>query len=307
MEENMAQEEQLDTGAQTAETPSMETEMFDNIFGTNDASSEAFSESTEQQVDVQAQEIVEDNSVQPVASEPKNDDSQFQYWQSQADKKQAELDELKSKLSDIDEVLPIARHLKRNPEILDKVQEPKKETAKMERPVKPSKPAGFDHSEALEDPTSNSAKYLAEREEYMDAMSDYMVEMDAQREADLNSRTEAQDRLVREQETMRDLQYKYNYTPEQAADFMKTMSSPDSLSMDNLVKLHQLNNSKGQVTQVSASEISKQQTLSNRQQKTVIPKPIGVQPGASVQSPKTSTEDQIMDTMINDFNKKNIF
>ena len=77
--------------------------------------------------------------------------------------------------------------------------------------------------------------------------------------------------------------------------------------MDNLVKLHQLTATKGQVTQVTTNEVSKQQRLANRQEKMVIPKPIGVQPGASVQSPKRSTEDQIMDAMIDDFEKTNIF
>jgi hypothetical protein len=306
MEENKAQEEQQNTEDQTAVNPSMEDEIFNNIFG-QASGSDVFTQSDQKQEIVKNEEIVKDNSAEVVSSDPKNDEGQFQYWQSQADKRQTELDELKSKLSDIDDVLPIARHLKRNPDILDKIQEPSKETAKLERPVKPKKPAGYEHSEALEDPTSSSAKYLADREEYVDSMSDYMEDMDTRRQADLQSRTDAQSKLVQEQEMMRDLQYKYNYTPEEATDFMQTMSSPNSLSMDNLVKLHQLTTTKGQVTQVTTNEVSKQQRLSNRQEKMVIPRPIGVQPGASVQSPTRSTEDQIMDAMIDDFEKTNIF
>jgi len=309
IEENKVQEQESVEGGETAITPSMEDKIFDNIFGGQEDTFVAQDAPKQETIHLTEEPKVEENNLSEVSSsEPKNDNDQFQYWQSQADKRQAELDELKASMADMEEVLPIARHLKRNPELLSQVQEsqkPKEETVRLERPVKPSKPAGYDHSEALEDPSSSSAKYLVEREEYMDNMSDYMIKMDEQRVVESESKIKKQEKLVKEQELIRDLQMKYSYTPEQAQDFMNKMASPETLSLDNLVKLHQIDSGTANVLQVSNDEISKQQVLLQRQEKTSIPKPIGVQPGASVQSPKTSTEDELMNAMIDQHKKVN--
>jgi len=69
-------------------------------------------------------------------------------------------------------------------EVMSKVSQPteapvQKETV-LEKPVKPSKPADFDRSEALTDPDSASAKYLARQESYLEAMSDYVANSNEQ-------------------------------------------------------------------------------------------------------------------------------
>ena len=106
-----------------------------------------------------------------------------------------------------------------------------------------------------------------------------------------------------------DLQSNYNYTPEQANDFVAQMSSPDSLSLDNLVQLHQLkmNNGSQQVTQITPEAQQKAAVMNQRNEKLSIPKPIGVQAGASDQSPTKNIEDKMMDSMIGNFNKRNPF
>ncbi len=308
-EKKVQEQESIDTG-ETAITASMEDKIFGDIFGeTNENAFVAQDAPKQENIPLAPEPNVEENNLSEVSSsEPKNDNDQIQYWQSQADKRQIELDELKATMADMDEVLPIARHLKRNPELLSQVKEsqkPKEETVRLERPVKPSKPASYDHSEALEDPSSPSAKFLAEREEYMDSMSDYMIRMDEQRVVESEGKSKKQQQLVEEQELIRDLQMKYSYTPEQAQDFMKKMAAPETLSLDNLVKLHQIDTGTANVVQVTSDEISKQQILLQRQEKTSIPRPIGVQPGASVQSPKTSTEDELMNAMIGQHKKVN--
>jgi hypothetical protein len=118
-----------------------------------------------------------------------------------------------------------------------------------------------------------------------------------------------QEALVRDQKVIRDLQSKYNYTPEQANDFVTQMSSPESLSLDNLVQLHQLRQNKGsqQVTQITPEAQQKAAVMNQRNEKLSIPKPIGVQPGASDQSPTKNIEDKMMDAMINNLNKRNPF
>jgi len=47
--------------------------------------------------------------------------------------------------------------------------------------------------------------------------------------------------------------------------------------------------------------------MQSRAPKLTIPKPIGVQPGQSVQSPKQSTENNMMDSMIANHKKQNPF
>ena len=187
-------------------------------------------------------------------------------------------------------------------------EQPKEETVKIERPVKPRKPADYDHSEALADPESASGKYLAKQEQYMDGLADYMDSIEANRSKVMEQQIQQQEVFTRNQKVISDLQSQYNYTAEQANDFINKMSSPQSLSLDNLVKLHQMDSNAAprQVAQVTPEALQKQQLMSNRQEKLSIPKPIGVQPGASTQSSK-SVEDQMMDSMINRYKKKNPF
>jgi ABC-type transporter Mla subunit MlaD len=183
-----------------------------------------------------------------------------------------------------------------------------KETV-LEKPVKPSKPADFDRSEALTDPDSTSAKYLAKQESYLEAMSEYVANSNEQVMQTMTKAQQEQEALARDQKVIRDLQSKYNYTPEQANDFVTQMSSPESLSLDNLVQLHQLrqNKSSQQVTQITPEAQQKAAVMNQRNEKLSIPKPIGVQPGASDQSPTKNIEDKMMDAMINNLNKRNPF
>jgi hypothetical protein len=144
----------------------------------------------------------------------------------------------------------------------------------------------------------------------MDNLANYMESMDQQREVKMQQTLQEQQQVVRNQKVISDLQTKYSYTPDQANDFIQQMSKPDSLSLDNLVKLHKMNTGQTpapqQVEQVTPEAQMKQNIMNQRQEKLSIPKPIGVQPGANVQSSK-SVEDQMMDSMIGRYKKKNPF
>jgi hypothetical protein len=125
----------------------------------------------------------------------------------------------------------------------------------------------------------------------------------------MTKQQQQQEAVARDQKVLTDLQSNYNYTPEQANDFVAQMSSPDSLSLDNLVQLHQLkmNNGSQQVTQITPEAQQKAAVMNQRNEKLSIPKPIGVQAGASDQSPTKNIEDKMMDSMIGNFNKRNPF
>jgi len=287
-ENTMAQiDEQEVEGMQTEPTATSE-DIFSEIFGTTqeqlvtDSPNEAMSNTTDTQT----------------MSDPKSDPGQFQYWQSQADKRSAEVDMLKSQMADVMSKVSTPQ-----------ADKPTQQETALEKPVKPVKPSSYDHSEALTDPDSASAKYLTKQSSYLEDMTEYVELSNDYYVSQMNKQQETQKAMARDNKVMQDLQVKYNYTPEQANDFMQKMSSPDSLSLDNLVQLHQLKqpNAAQQVTQITPEAQKKAALMNQRQEKLSIPKPIGVQPGASDQSLSKNIEDKMMDTMIGNFNKKNPF
>lgn len=281
--------------ATTADTPTTEEDIFSSIFGDNSSEFAA----QEQVPAVESNEPSE----QGQSVDPKEDNNQFQYWQSQADKKQVEIDTLKGQMSEMMGVLKSSK----SPDTSSTGA--KEKTVQLERPVKPQKPASFDHSEALTDPDSGSAKYIAAREGYVEEMSDYMLAIEERRNVELDQARAVQRKATQEQELLSDLQTNYDYSPKEAKDFLKKMTSPESLSLDNLVKLHRLDLNEGQQTiaQIDSRSMEKQATMSNRQQKLSIPKPVSVQPGVNMQSSRKTAENKMMDSMLSDFKKRNPF
>ena len=289
---NNVDEQQVES--QTATEPTSQEDIFNDIFGQANTDQFVAKVESEPEIPVESQP----SDVQSV-EDPKNDNDSYKYWQSQADKRAAEVDLLKSQVTELMKA-----------QASTPAEEPKEEIVKNERPVKPRKPADYDHSEALADSESASGKYLAKQEQYMDNLANYMESMDQQREVKLQQTLQQQEQVTRNQKVVSDLQSKYSYTPDEANDFIQQMSKPDSLSLDNLVKLHKMNTGQTpappKVEQVTPEAQMKQSIMNQRQEKLSIPTPIGVQPGANVQSSK-SVEDKMMDSMIGNFKKKNPF
>ena len=291
-EKNMENSQEQQVESQTATEPTQQEDIFAEVFG--QPQTEQFVAKTES-----VPEIVIESEPSDVQSEevPKSDNDSYKYWQSQADKRAAEVDLLKSQVTELMKA-----------QTSTPAEEPKEETPSIERPVKPRKPADYDHSEALADPESASGKYLGKQEQYLDNLATYMETVEVQRSNAMQKQMEEQQVQLRNQKLVNDLQTHYGYDGQQAADFIDKMSKPDSLSLDNLVKLHKLGqgNTSTQLSQVTPEAKQKQLTMSQRQEKLSIPTPIGVQPGANVQSSK-SVEDQMMDSMIGNYKKKNPF
>jgi hypothetical protein len=281
---------------ETAEVSAPEEDIFNDIFGDN---SKDFAFQTAEET---SEPILNEPSEEQSPVDPKEDDGQFQYWQSQADKKQAEIDELKGQVSDLIQAVKSPRSAETNVG---------KETAPvLEKPVKPVRPVDFSQSEALADPDSSSAKYLAKQSEYMENMADYTTTLEEQRIQSLQKMEAQTKKQAQEAQLVSDLQRNYGYTNEEANDFLVKMTSPESMSLDNLVKLHRINqspdNSNQTITHVNNEIIQKQASMMNQKSKLSIPKPIGVKAGVNVQSSKKA-EDNMMDSMIKNFNKKNPF
>jgi hypothetical protein len=101
------------------------------------------------------------------------------------------------------------------------------------------------------------------------------------------------------------VQTKYGLNPEEAQSFIKEMSSKDSLTMDNLVQLWRIK--QGQNAPVSGNvQTAPSPTFQQTKRAQQVPSPMGTMPGTGNQA-TGSTEDQIMDKMISDFDSKNPF
>jgi|TARA_R100001463_G_scaffold35853_1_gene77752 hypothetical protein len=235
-----------------------------------------------------------------VGVNPKEDPNQFQYWQSQADKKDAELQELKARMDKVEQSAPPVQ----SAAPVETQPEPIQET--VQKPVKPARPTDFDSSEALTDPNSKSAKYVAARDQYLEEITEYN-ELQVSNQQQLAKQQQQQAvQAANQAKLINELQAKYSYTPEEANDFIVKMSSPESLSLDNLVKLHRGDQQQGQpVTSPSTADLQLE-VMRQRKEKLAIPKPITTQPSANVQSSR-KIEDQMMDSMIGSFKKKNPF
>ena len=292
-EKKMDNVEEQQVESQTATETTSQDDIFAQVFGEDNTDQFVAKAEPEPMINEQGEqnEVLE-------TSDPKNDTDSYQYWQSQADKRSAEVDLLKSQVTELMK--------SKQPTAEEPVA---KETVTIEKPVKPRKPAGYDHSEALADPDSDSGKFLGKQEQYIDNLANYMTDLDAKRSSQLEKQVAEQQQFQRNQKVISDLQSRYEYTPQQANDFIDKMSRPDSLSLENLVKLHKMsmqNNEVTQIKQVTPEARQKQALMTQRQQKLSIPTPIGVQPGANVQSSK-NVEDQMMDSMITNHRKKNPF
>ena len=187
-EKNMENSQEQQVESQTATEPTQQEDIFAEVFG--QPQTEQFVAKTESEP-----EIVNESEPSDVQSEevPKSDNDSYKYWQSQADKRAAEVDLLKSQVTELMKA-----------QTSTPAEEPKEETPSIERPVKPRKPADYDHSEALADPESASGKYLGKQEQYLDNLATYMETVEVQR-------SNAMQKQMEEQQVQLRTKYKWKF------------------------------------------------------------------------------------------------
>jgi cbb3-type cytochrome oxidase cytochrome c subunit len=243
-----------------------------------------------------------------------NDQVRYQYWQSQAAKANAQVKEMQ-------QFVPYIDYIKQNPQVL--VQNQQAEAQPQDEPFpkapeKPRKPRNFSREDALSDNKSDSARYLDDVDDWQDKMSEYnqlqveytnkkmqesMQEMNA-REQRVR---EAQEAEARKQQQVGEIsEYvsaNHGLTPEQTQKFITDMSSPESVSMDNLVKLWLANEGIQSNAPMNAQPSPQFQQTQAAQQ---VPSPMGVMPGGQTEV-QGNEADQLMDGMISDWKSKNPF
>lgn len=300
-EEALTQVATPDKSVIQPEEPSLVDEI---IFGTTENA--AFEPQVEDPNKVEPTEVQKPDPVVP-----STDETQYQYWQSQTDKERNEKSQLKVELDNLKaqvaQQTPVATPQKPEKDKLEEFPAP---------PEKPAAPAGFSKEEAYGDPMSASAQYLQTVEGWRDDMlqynnlkSDYVAAVGQyyrdQNEEQAKQRQEAYSQEQRQRQVMDDVRAqvvgKYGADQTTVDNFIKEMSDPQALSIENLWKLYNLNHG------ASAPASTPSPDFRQIQQTQTVPSPMGVLPSATTQANSKSPEDMIMDGMINDYKGANPF
>lgn len=239
-----------------------------------------------------------------------NDVKRYQYWQSEADKARNENQELAKRLEALEQA-------QAQPEEMEPIEE---DLSFPEPPAKPAKPRNYSRADALEDPDSDSARYLDEVDKWRDDMDEYnrlhqqytqavMVEerqriQDEQREIQrAQSEREAYNNNMAQMK--QHLQSNYQASDDEIARFVEVMDDPNNITVDNLFQLYRMQNG-GQVAgQQPMTQTAPNESFEQRKRAQSVPSPMGVVPGQS--SSQQSGPDSVMDSMINDYKNRNPF
>lgn len=233
-----------------------------------------------------------------------DEQSRFEYWQSRYDKKASEHDALSKRLEEYNNIAPIAEYIQGNPEVLKSVARSlsgdnpsvpseEKSNEAPQRPQRPAKPNSYDANEAVMDSDSESYKYRVAMDDYREGIVDYQEAMEVSRYNAMKAQEQqvAQQRMAYERQQAEvgmaeQLQNQYGYSPEKASEFMKYYSTPESITLENLVSLDRLRQAPSQQEVATQQKV---QAMQNSQKRMQVPTPTAVQTGQA--TPNYSDED----------------
>jgi len=222
--------------------------------------------------------IVEESSeeavanVQPTVANPQNTDEARQaeleeksrsYWQSQADKKQNRIAELEAQVAQAGNAQQLpprnpntGQFVPQNPNYQEPVVQTPETQGFPEAPAQPEMPIGFSRVDAQSDDRSESARYLNDVSKWQADMTMYNSQkidyVEANRKLESQQTRAEQERqnyarqaYAAQQNEMSNLKKTlkegYMLDDTQVTDFVNQMSSKDSISVDNLVRLYAMN------------------------------------------------------------------
>lgn len=239
-----------------------------------------------------------------------NDEVRYQYWQSQADKLKNEKEQLQQQFNSLAAQQPQSQP---QPEEQKEVVE----ESFPDPPERPQKPYNFSMDEAMADPSSESARYVQNEQSWRDEMDDYKnmqfeyqmavlqderEQMKNERQADIQRREAEAQQAQQVSNVKNHVMSQYNVDSQTAEDFVRVMSDPESINIDNLWKLYSVDKGLSNSTQPAIPSREFQQVKKAQQ----VPPSMGVMPSQNRQN-EGNIEDRIMDSMIGDFDKQNPF
>ena len=239
-----------------------------------------------------------------------NDEVRYQYWQSQADKLKNEKEQLQQQFNSLAAQQPQSQP---QPEEQKEVVE----ESFPDPPERPQKPYNFSMDEAMADPSSERARYVQNEQSWRDEMDDYKnmqfeyqmavlqderEQMKNERQADIQRREAEAQQAQQVSNVKNHVMSQYNVDSQTAEDFVRVMSDPESINIDNLWKLYSVDKGLSNSTQPAIPSREFQQVKKAQQ----VPPSMGVMPSQNRLN-EGNIEDRIMDSMIGDFDKQNPF
>ncbi len=288
-----------------------EENLVDSVVGIENSVDDVFTPGFGQTEEPVQEEAVETTPEVNYETPQDNEEVRYQYWQSEADKAKNENEQLKKTVEILQQT--IQKPAESQPEEIS--SEPEIEPFR-DAPQKPNKPAGFNRAEAIDDPNSASAQYLDAMDSYRDEMDIYNADkleyesnlINIEREALIEEQKRQKEAFEAEQRNQeqvnnitQQLRSQYNANDDEVNDFIQKMSDPESLNIDNLWRLYQMD--KGKVPEQPVAQPSPQFNQVQRAQS--VPAPMGVQSSANMQQTGKSASDLIMDDLISDYESKN--
>ena len=273
----------------------------------------------------------EQDFVQNEVPNKDNDEVRYQYWQSKAAK-------LENQVKEMQQYAPMVDYLRNNPEAVKQVDTAQHAEGKVEEeggefpppPERPQPPPGFSRDDAINDPTSDSAQYVAQHEQWRDDMvtysslqsqydiaqvrEEYKGKFDKLEAVEKKRQQEAHN--VQEMANIRTyVNKRYNLHGNDLDDFINTMNDPKSINMDDLVGYYQYKKGANdpqfrgappaQPTPPPQPQAPPVPSRGFDQVKRAqsVPTPMGVQTAAD---PNQAPRKSFMDELINDNNNSNI-
>ena len=278
--------------------------LIDDFFRANKMDTPSEAQPEPSPVEVPTEQATEEES--PID----NDVKRYQYWQSEADKARNENAQLAQRLEALE-----AQASQSQPDDMEPIEE---ELTFPDPPAKPGKQAGYSRADALDDPSSESARYLDSVDKWRDDMDEYnrlhqqytqavMVEERQRMQEEQREIQKAQAEREIYQDNIRNmsshLKQQYQASDEEIQNFVQVMDDPKNITVDNLFQLYRMQNGTQQaqpMTQTASNE-----SFEQRKRAQSVPTPMGVVPGQSSSQPNSN--DSLMDSMLNDYKKRNPF
>lgn len=224
-----------------------------------------------------------------------NDQVRYQYWQSEAMKKEAELAAIRAE----------------NERIRSAVQQPQappedEDVVFPDPPQKPQPPYGYSPEEAMSDPKSESARFVGQYQKWQEDMQEYnslklqyieasfqdkLDRMEQERNAAAAKQRQQEQWAQIQNEAKQDVMTKFGVDVATATDFVQFASSPESLSIENMYRMYQA------VKGIPLTPKAPTPTFNQSQVAAGFPPPPTVLPSGGASTGR-SEEDIILDRML---------
>ena len=223
-----------------------------------------------------AQEPIAETNEQVASS--KDDQTRFEYWQSQADKAKSELNVLRQ---EVDYYRTNEQNTGLSNGQAQAYPEQGLQEPSLKEPSEPERPVSYNEIDAYSDPDSESFRHRLARDKYRDDYMSFLKDKDQHREQQMQEAYEVE--MQSQRDTMMRTQAQshavnsYGWEANKANDFVQWASNPDNLTLDNLAKLFELRSNPNPVVQ------QRTQQMQNQAERLSVPKTAVVQSGTAEQ------------------------